>query len=45
MCLQTEDKSEMIGDGNKQKGSILVADGDNHLRLPLGLPKLEDKGQ
>jgi DNA-binding NtrC family response regulator len=35
MCLQTEDKSDMIGDGNKQKGSVLVADGGNHFGKQL----------
>jgi hypothetical protein len=28
--LTTDDESDMICDGKKQKGSVLVADGDNH---------------
>jgi DNA-binding NtrC family response regulator len=27
----------MIGDGKKQKGSVLVADGDKHLRKQLSI--------
>ena len=30
-----DDESDMICDGKKQKGSVLVADGDNHSRNKL----------
>jgi DNA-binding NtrC family response regulator len=35
MGLPDEDKNDMIGDGKKQKGSILVAIGDKQLRKKL----------
>ena len=34
-ALPAHDESNMINDGKKQKGSVLVADGDNHLRKRL----------
>ena len=35
MGLPADNKSDMIRDGKKQKGPVLVADGDNHLRKQL----------
>ena len=35
MDLPDDDEDDMICDGKKQKGSVLVADGDNHLRKQL----------
>lgn len=33
--MPDDDECDMICDGKKQKGSVLVADGDNHLRKQL----------
>ncbi|MEX1329418.1 MAG: response regulator [Desulfobacterales bacterium] len=33
--MPDDDECDMICDGKKQKGSVLVADGDNHLRKRL----------
>ena len=35
MGLPADDESDMICDGKKQKGAILVADDDNHIRKQL----------
>jgi CheY-like chemotaxis protein len=35
MGLSFDDKSDMICDGKNLKGSVLVADGDNHIRNKL----------
>jgi len=35
MNLLDDDEADMICDGRNRKGSILVADGDNHIRNKL----------
>jgi PleD family two-component response regulator len=35
MNLPDDDESDMICDGKNRKGSVLVADGDNHIRDKL----------